>query len=76
MFYVRFISRRPGLRKVSLDILLKDQTSLTLPQAKAAVDALLEGYSFQVEMPDRESAEELLRAATELGVVGELADPQ
>lgn len=63
-------SWRPGLRKVSLARLFCEQAGMSLSQAKAAVDALIEGNAIAIPMHDRAAAEALLESAIELGAVG------
>ena len=58
----------PGLRKVALDKLLRDRASLSLSDAHASVNRLLDGETLTLAMPSASAASELAAEALELGV--------
>jgi hypothetical protein len=64
---VPFTEWRPGLRKVSLDELIRDRASVGLADAKAIVDALLTGESPRVAIATLDDAEALIVEARALG---------
>ncbi len=66
---------RPGFKTISFIKLLREgsQAERSLAQAKALVDALLEGKPFVVEYPNREEAEVFVRSASEFGAVATMS---
>jgi hypothetical protein len=67
---------RPGLLKISLNHLLREEAGHSLTVAKAAVDRFLKGESVTVDLPSREGAVRFLRRAAELGAEGRLVDDE
>lgn len=57
----------PGLRKISLTKLLQLSGGKDLGEAKAMVDALLEGRSFEINFHDEEAARTFAGQARTLG---------
>jgi hypothetical protein len=55
------------LRKVSLDLLLRDLGGLSLSEAHGSVNRLLAGEQVEVAFADRSAAEEFARRADEMG---------
>ena len=62
----------PGLRKISLSDLLREDAGYSLKSAKSAVDQLLDNESVIVEFPSREAAGSFLQRAVGLGALGHL----
>ncbi len=60
---------KPGLNKVALSKLLRDDAGLSLGKAKQAVDALLNDESVVIAIESDECAESILEEAIELGAV-------
>jgi len=58
---------RPGLRKVSLANLLKDKCDLSLSQAKACVDRLVDGECVQISVSSPEIAQAIMADIKHLG---------
>lgn len=69
MSFVRLTSWRPGLNKVALTRLLQSECGLSLADAKAATDRLLDGRAVTVEAADEAAANELIRSFDALGAV-------
>jgi len=60
---------KPGLNKVALSKLLRDDAGLSLGKAKQAVDALLDDENVVIAIESDECAESILEKAIELGAV-------
>jgi hypothetical protein len=63
----------PGLKKVSLNHLLRETAHLGLAEAKGAVDRILLNEPVMVHLPDFEAAEAFRSSARALGAVCSLA---
>jgi hypothetical protein len=76
MIRVSIAGWNPGLKSISLMKLLREgsQSERTLAEAKSLVDGLLEGRSFTITFPSQREAEIFLKEATDLGVVGTIAN--
>ncbi len=76
MTNVRITAWKPGFKTISFMKLLREgsQAERSLAQAKALVDALLEGKPFTVEYPTQEEAEAFVRSASELGAVASVTN--
>ena len=61
-----------GLKKVSLAILLKERTSLTLAPAKDCVDRLLDGETVCIEVVSIDEARQLAKEISSLGAICEV----
>jgi hypothetical protein len=66
---VRIVGWRPGLRKVSHTQALQEYGHLSLSQAKAATDAVLEGSQFAVSVSSLQAALALVARLEELGAI-------
>jgi ribosomal protein L7/L12 len=75
MYQVVLTGWHHGLKKVSLDKLLSKLGKLSLPEAKKAVDELLDGKQVVVEMASLTAAAHLLAEARSLGAIGEVRSP-
>lgn len=64
---------KPGLNKIGLNHLLREQAGLTLSIAKASVDRLLEGDEVSLEIND-DSIDCFVDAAKHLGVDAQVVD--
>ena len=67
MPYVTISGWRVGLRKVSMNRLLREDAKLGVREAKDLVDDVLDGKVRRVPMPDWSSAQELAAKLEELG---------
>lgn len=63
-------SWKPGLNKVALSKLLRDDAGLSLGEAKQAVDALLDDESVVIAIESDECADSVLKKAIEFGALG------
>ena len=66
----------PGLNKVALSKLLRDQAGMSLGDAKSAVDSILEEQPVNIRIESDELAERFLAEALELGAVGKFEKTQ
>lgn len=67
MHVVVVTEARRGAKKVSHTMLLQSQAGLSLSEAKAVTDAVLEGKSPLVEVPNEEAARKLVYELAQLG---------
>jgi ribosomal protein L7/L12 len=63
---------KPGLKKISLNRLLRENAGLSLSDAKNVVDELLDGKSAIVKIPSSDVAAQFLRDATDVGAICEI----
>ena len=63
-----------GLKKIPLDLLIKERAALRLSVAKNKVDRLLAGEVVILDFPDAEEAQRFLEEAIALGARGEIKD--
>jgi hypothetical protein len=68
MTMVRLQGWNPGLNKIQLNHVLREESGAGLADAKALVDRLLEGHEVRVVVADRDAADRLIRRAKEVGV--------
>jgi hypothetical protein len=64
---VKISGWEPGLKKISLTKLLENSARKDLAEAKAIVDGLLEGRSFEISFEDNSAASAFVHEATLLG---------
>jgi hypothetical protein len=67
---------QPGFNKVALNKLLRNKAGYSLTSAKKAVDGLLDGESIEVKIDSHYCAEEFLKEALNLKVVGKIIPSQ
>lgn len=72
MTELRISGWRPGMRKLSLTSLLRERLGLSLRDAKAAVDLVLEGREAHLHVPDEADCERLIAEIADLGAIAEL----
>lgn len=69
MTEVSLIGWRIGLKKIPLDLLIKDRASLSLSQAKRSVDELLDGKTVVLSFDNPEDAVRFSEDASALGAI-------
>lgn len=67
---------REGFRKIACTHLLRDRAHLTLAEAKACTDRVLEGQLVTLSLPDSEIALRLAQELYELGADETVTDPE
>lgn len=70
MHTVEVLRWEPGFMKISHTELLRDTCGLTLVEAKAATDALLEGSVVSVHVATAAEAELLVKRLAKVGAIG------
>jgi hypothetical protein len=68
VYDVRLTGWRPGLKVLSLIDLVRGSAALTLTQAKALVDGLLDGRTHTLSFANLQDAHAFQAAANDLGV--------
>jgi hypothetical protein len=68
MSQVRLSGWKPGLEKVRLNHLLREQAGLSLSAAHAVVNRLLNGESVAIDLSDSVAAQTFAESANALGV--------
>lgn len=71
MIQIRFTGWRPGLRKVTLDKLLRDRVPMPLADAKRVSDRVLEGEVVVVSVESDAAAREIVAGARDAGAICE-----
>lgn len=74
MIQIRFTGWKPGLRKVTLDKLLREKVPMPLADAKRVVDRMLEGEEVVVEVDSSTNASDLVVQARDAGAICEQVD--
>lgn len=72
MYTVEVLRWDPGFLKVSHTLLLQETCGLSLSQAKAATDSLLNGEVFSVSVATQAEAEALVQRLSELGAFAQV----
>ncbi len=65
---------KPGLNKVGLSKLLRDEAGMSLSGAKNAVDSILDDKPVTVQIDSKALAESILDQAIKLGAIGRFGD--
>jgi len=65
---------KPGLQKIAMTTLIRDQSEFGLADSKACTDRLLDGDVVEIPMPSRSAAERLALDLTAIGAVAHAAD--
>ena len=69
MYSVVLLGWRPGLHKIALDELLRQEAGLSLRQALDCVNRCLAGETVRIPMPTREAAAAVAQQAEQLGAI-------
>lgn len=71
MYRVTITGWKVGLKKISLNDLLREHAGYSLSQARQAVDGLLAGRSFAFDVSDERSVILFCESATAIGAICE-----
>jgi ribosomal protein L7/L12 len=74
MLIVKVVGWEPGMLTISLIKLVRETTGKDLAQAKAVVDALLDGQSFDVCFEDEEAAKGFADRLKAIGCTARISD--
>lgn len=66
---IHIIGWRPGLEKVSMTRLLREQAGLRLKEAKDYTDRVLEGEAIILPIPDTSQVQKLASALNGIGAI-------
>jgi hypothetical protein len=69
MYRLVFTDWKDNLKKVSLARLFKERANMSLLESKRAVDGLLLGEEFFIELPRQSLINEIKKEATKLGAI-------
>ncbi len=72
MSEIHIVGWRPGLEKIGMTRLLREQAGLRLKEAKDCTDRVLEGETIVLPMSDASQAEKLANELNHIGAIVEL----